>query len=146
MKCKKCGVLLVNSVSGALCPKGCGGLHPKVSSKEHRAAVWAMRTEEIPKVLACSLIRAISTRGGGFADSVVYYFLGELGLYRRVARKTPTLQAAEGNRLGRFGDQVVELRWWSALEDYVLDLSQKPRPPCDAEPTAPPRPREPITF
>ena len=34
--CPGCGARLVNIMAGALCPKGCGGVYPKVTSEQNR--------------------------------------------------------------------------------------------------------------
>lgn len=118
VKCKECGAPLVNIITGSVCPRGCGGVHPKVPTEENRAANLLLRAEELPECRAFGGLRATSSRAVGFADLLVYVVFGKVGVFRRVARKSAALTCREGNLLARFGaSSVYELTPWEEINE-----------------------------
>jgi hypothetical protein len=115
--CPKCHSLLMNIVSGAVCPKGCGGIWPKVDAEHQSQAVRMIRVESLP---AATRLESIQARASGdeWADKRLYLVKHEgdvTGLMRRVARVGSSLspkKQPEGVVLAydRINDQVVALK------------------------------------
>jgi len=108
--CPKCGAGLVNIPSGSVCPRGCAGLHAAVPSDANRAARKALKVEGL---MACRVHASLRFRKRGqFADCELYVSgVGDQRkFWRRVARKSSALKAAEAHELARDqAGRVVEL-------------------------------------
>lgn len=95
VKCPECGALLVNVVSGAVCPKGCGNIYPKLSAEAQSQAMRFYRSESLPAALDVPCISAGKRdKAAGLSewcDRRIFVVPGKEGFFRRVPRKKSTL-------------------------------------------------------
>jgi hypothetical protein len=108
-KCPKCGKLLVNIVSGALCPGGCGGLHPRVPEQAQAKAMKEAKFASLP--LATELEVRACKADLMFFSQALYSIEGEPGVWRRVPR-TNKKNRKPGEIVARDGEnsRVIQVR------------------------------------
>jgi len=140
-----CGALLVNlpAGSGAVCPKGCGTIQPRLSDEDNGAGLRRLRLERLPVCAALATVRA--TEPVKFMGRLVYRVDGERGcLWRRVKRAGSGLAKAsvEGAVLcwWKAADKPVELVQFAALNTEMLAAGLCPVP--EAKAAAPAVPTE----
>ena len=105
--CPDCGTGLVNIVSGAVCPKGCPGVHPAVEPEVSRANVRAYKISLLPEAVRLPKLRA---RKDSYADCHLYAIKGRSLVYRRVRRASTSLdKCPEHHVLVRMGGDPYEL-------------------------------------
>jgi len=126
-KCEKCGALLINVVSGALCPKGCGKLYPLLTNEQNRVAVRRMRLLKFPLAKACNHVRAACIiRTAGQVGTVIYWLteagLRVPGIWRRIKRASQSLNKHRDGATVAYDvdqDRVVELIPFTAAEQEM---------------------------
>lgn len=142
-KCPKCGAGLVNIVSGSVCPEGCGGVHPRVSSKAATEANRASRMKTMPQATEISGVRISGTGGNPWTSPAVWAVLKAPGLWRRVRRDSQSLdQPKTGDVLAVAAGRPLQLRrdkWLEAALELALGYQA---PPDDVDETAGKPPEE----
>lgn len=122
--CPKCGARLVNIVSGALCPMGCGGLFPKVPDEEQAKAIKAARVSSLPKAIELTQIKAAGSVEP-WVSTVLYRVDGQAGIWRRVARETTSITKpldVEGDVLAHqeVDEAVIRIRRFASAEEELI--------------------------
>jgi hypothetical protein len=140
-RCDKCDGPLINNVIGkALCPAGCGGLHPLLDPQTHaanrREVIIRHRMPEATELLTvCASPNSKFRSDVPFTAKQLFRVEGQSGIWRRMKRQSATLtDHAPGNILAwrstEDGPHVLELRRDEKME-MEIDGALRP-PPCEA--------------
>jgi hypothetical protein len=125
LKCSRCGTSLVNIISGAVCPKGCGGVFPKLTPEQQTVAVRELRRSDLPRAAQLLTIKAVANKDEGWCDTAVFVITdGPKGLFRRVPRLSASLTKKvqkDGALLAYCAEQdrIIALREFTAA---ILDV------------------------
>lgn len=124
-RCPACNhtLLNVNRVN-SLCPKGCGGLFPRVPHEVHKETMKSLRQESTPE--AVKIARTLPIKKGKardqYVDAFVYRVEGAHGIWRRVKREGTSLTRSNGHIVATDSKgSLIELARWTELEQMLSE-------------------------
>lgn len=117
VKCPSCDHFLINTPSGAICPKGHHGVFRRVSSHTHRLGLMQLAGDSIPEAFLLPI--AIRSAGAGPVTSIakqLFSVQDHHGIWHRVRRTNPK---ENDTVIAQLGEAALELRRWTALEERI---------------------------
>ena len=123
LTCPSCGTGLVNMVTGAVCPAGCGGLYPRLTVEENVTNSRLARVSALPVALKLVSVRAVNGEDSAFVSAALYRVGDRAGVWRRVPLGKATLVRPpdNGDLLARWqDDHLMRLRRFTVAEAEFL--------------------------